>query len=70
MGNHLVDGTGQDGTTRCHGGTGRDGIGERVGNIVGKSVGNIVGTSVEKYGRETLSGMVGNTMGTGAGDNG
>ena len=62
--------TGRGGTTRFLGGTGRDGIGERVGNIVGKSVGNIVGTSVEKYGRETLSGMVGNTMGTGAGDNG
>ena len=37
VGSHLVNGTGRDYTISW-----RDGIGERIGNIVGKSVGNIV----------------------------
>ena len=70
MGNHLVDGTGQDGTTRCHGGTGRDGIGERVRNIVGKLVGNIVGKSVENMVGKRCREWLGTRWGTGAEDNG
>ena len=49
VGSHLVDGTGRDGTGvhdflagRDHG-TGREQVGNSVGNIVGKSVGNVVG---------------------------
>ena len=32
VGSHLVDGTGQDGATRFHGGTGRDGTGSGNGS--------------------------------------
>ena len=48
VGNHLVDGTGLHEISWWDG---KDGIEERVGNIVVKSIGNIVGKSVENIGK-------------------
>ena len=61
--------TGRDGTTRFLGGTGRDGIGKRVGNILGKSVGNILGKSVENTVGKRCPEWLGTRRGTGAGEN-